>query len=64
MDDNSIMPFGKYKGKKVIEVPDNYLIWFWGENKQVYKKEKFALMLGACELMEYIEDCFEADALQ
>lgn len=33
MNDNSIMPFGKYKGDRLIYVPDNYLIWLYEENK-------------------------------
>ena len=27
MDDNSAMPFGKHKGKKMIDVPADYLLW-------------------------------------
>ena len=29
MTDTDLMPFGKYKGKKMIDVPATYLIWFW-----------------------------------
>jgi hypothetical protein len=29
MTDESPMPFGKYKGKKMSEVPDYYLLWVW-----------------------------------
>ena len=29
MDDNDLMPFGKYKGKKIIDVPDEYLLWLY-----------------------------------
>lgn len=32
-EDTSIMLFGKHKGKRLIDVPDNYLIWWYGENK-------------------------------
>ena len=28
MDDRSIMPVGKYKGKTMEEVPSDYLSWF------------------------------------
>ena len=35
MDDNSIMPFGKYKGEKMANVPSEYLIWLY-ENSKVY----------------------------
>lgn len=27
MDDNSIMPFGKYKGLKMANIPGSYLRW-------------------------------------
>lgn len=27
MDDNSIMPFGAHKGKKMANVPASYLVW-------------------------------------
>jgi len=27
MDDNSIMPFGQFKGRKLKDVPDAYLLW-------------------------------------
>ncbi len=23
-----IMPFGKYKGRRLLEVPEHYLVWF------------------------------------
>lgn len=25
---NQIMPFGKYKGRKLLELPEPYLVWF------------------------------------
>jgi uncharacterized protein (DUF3820 family) len=33
MDDNSIMPFGKYKGQKLANIPGDYLLWLYKENK-------------------------------
>ena len=33
MDDSSLMPFGKYKGDKMINVPASYLLWLYNENK-------------------------------
>jgi uncharacterized protein (DUF3820 family) len=44
MDDNSTMPFGKHKGEKLANVPPEYLIWVY-ENDKTY---------GA--LRKYIED--------
>lgn len=25
---NQVMPFGKYKGKRLLELPEPYLVWF------------------------------------
>lgn len=50
MDDNSIMPFGKYKGEKLANIPANYLIyiysagWIRGEIKE-YIKENYEEIL-------------------
>lgn len=30
--DNSQMPFGKYQGKPMIEVPAKYLLWLFDNN--------------------------------
>lgn len=30
-DDNSLMPFGKYKDEQMSDVPEEYLIWLYGE---------------------------------
>jgi uncharacterized protein (DUF3820 family) len=33
MTDESIMPFGKYKGEKLANVPDEYLLWLYENGK-------------------------------
>lgn len=33
LTDESLMPFGKYKGEKMANVPASYLIWLYDENK-------------------------------
>ena len=33
MTDNSIMPFGKFKGEKMANVPSEYLLWLFENNK-------------------------------
>lgn len=32
-NDNTIMPFGIYKGKKLVDIPDDYLVWLYNNNK-------------------------------
>jgi len=44
MDDNSLMPWGKYKGTSLVNVPASYLVWLF-ENDKCYG-----------ELKDYIED--------
>lgn len=39
---NAIMPFGKYKGKLIKDIPDNYLIWL---NAQEYVNGKLSQQL-------------------
>lgn len=31
LTDDSIMPFGKYKGEKMANVPASYLLWIYDE---------------------------------
>jgi uncharacterized protein (DUF3820 family) len=33
MTDNDKMPFGKYKGEKMANIPPDYLIWLYENNK-------------------------------
>ena len=33
MEDNSIMPFGKYKGSAMVNVPASYLLWLYENDK-------------------------------
>ena len=28
---NQIMPFGKYQGRKLLDLPEPYLVWFHGK---------------------------------
>lgn len=52
MTDNDPMPFGKYKGDKLANVPASYLIWLY-DNEKCYSYLKLA---------KYIKD--NMDALQ
>lgn len=33
LNDNSPMPWGKYKGTDMEDVPASYLLWLWNEGK-------------------------------
>ena len=53
LNDNSIMPYGKYQGKKMANVPASYLLWLW-ENGKCCSKVK--------EYIEENEDVLEKEA--
>lgn len=53
LTDSDKMPFGKHKGKRLSDVPDDYLLWLYDELK--VKCSPFAQ-----PLIEYIEDNYEA----
>jgi uncharacterized protein (DUF3820 family) len=52
LTDESPMPFGKFKGQKLIEVPARYLLWLY-ENNKAYG-----------QLKEYIADNLDALRLE
>lgn len=33
LTDNSFMPYGKFKGKKMVNVPADYLLWLYDNGK-------------------------------
>lgn len=41
MKDESIMPFGKYKGAKLANVPASYLIWLYDNGKCYGELKKY-----------------------
>ncbi len=55
-EDTTIIQFGMYKGSRIIDIPDNWLKWFWGENKKVYKSDPLDLDSSTLGLMQYIEN--------
>lgn len=48
MTDDDLMPFGKHKGVKMMNVPAHYLHWFWLNGS--------ADSNDARRVMSYIED--------
>ncbi|GAB1257556.1 DUF3820 family protein [Aurantivibrio plasticivorans] len=40
---NQVMPFGKYKGRILLELPEPYLVWF---NQQGFPKGKLGEQLA------------------
>ena len=39
---NTIMPFGKYKGRPLIDVPEEYLLWF---EKKGFPEGKLGMLM-------------------
>jgi uncharacterized protein (DUF3820 family) len=33
LTDNSLMPYGIHKGKKMVDIPAKYLLWLYDNNK-------------------------------
>lgn len=40
---NQIMPFGKYAGRKLLDLPESYLLWF---NRQGFPQNKLGRQLA------------------
>ena len=48
LTDKSLMPFGKHKGKEMLDVPASYLHWLWTNGK----KDD----VGSCPVANYIQE--------
>lgn len=46
---NHPMPFGKYKGKRLDELPDTYIVWLYEGRIRIHN-----------ELKEFVKDNYEA----
>ena len=47
MNDKSIMPWGKWKGRQMADIPADYLLWLYENNK------------AAGEVLQYIRENIE-----
>ena len=64
LNDESEMTFGVHKGKELIDVPDEWLKWFWSENRDQFRKgDGFELSNFEYRLMVYIEESFNENDL-
>jgi uncharacterized protein (DUF3820 family) len=42
---NMAMPFGKYQGKVLMDLPEEYLLWFQGKG---FPEGRLGMLLGLC----------------
>ena len=40
---NTKMPYGKFKGRDLIDLPEHYIVWYHGKG---FPKGKLGMMLG------------------
>lgn len=52
---NSRMPFGKYKGRYFIDLPEHYVVWFYS---QVDRNDEISRLIGI--LYEVKLNCLES----
>lgn len=52
--DETLMPFGKFKGQKLANVPSSYLLWMHGELK--VKRLSGPAFRDHVRLLEYINE--------
>ncbi len=51
--DTTPMPFGKYKGKQLQDVPASYLLWLWDEKLPLYDKALEAYILENLDVLRH-----------
>ena len=57
MNDESLMPFGKYRGAKLADVPASYLLWLWDKEDGLWRDAPGRVN---AELRAYIVETFNA----
>lgn len=55
INDDHIMPFGKHTGKRLGDIPDDYLIWLYGELNKTRK-----LYVDQKKVWSYLVDNIDA----
>lgn len=53
--DETIIGFGKHKGRSLVTIPDDYLWWFYNKNINNFEN-KLPMHPPSLSLMIYIED--------
>ena len=59
LTDNSLMPFGQYKGKRMDEVPDGYLLYLWDQWKSKGKPKHLEGKLVYYYIVENLDAILE-----
>lgn len=54
LEDDSLMPFGSHKGKQMIDVPADYLLWLFPKLQKEFKPN-----LQNKEVLKYINENME-----
>ena len=57
LTDQSLMPFGKFKGTKMANVPADYLLWLHGamEKQSELSPEKYSVLIYCSANMEVLQ---------
>ena len=57
MTDESLMPYGKYQGEKLANIPAGYLIWMYDNDKLIGSLKKYVEEnMAALEKEKYKKD--------
>lgn len=53
MNDETLMPFGKYEGEKLANIPASYLIWL---GSQIEAKNEYRRSVDEKHLLAYVNE--------
>lgn len=60
-EDTTVLHFGVHKNKRLIDIPESWFKWFWGENVAQYRDEPLHMSASDIGLMSYIEESFNVE---